>query len=255
MIVNNIKKENKMCLLAICIDRKASLQDLYKGWSSNNDGGGIAWMGENRKVEYIKGIKSVEELHNLILATPLPLIYHLRLKSIGAIDPLLTHPFEISADSPLKLYNQCKSVLFQNGTETWYDKYLAAAGLETPIGEDGKETAMSDSRAIAMCLSRSKNNKFLKHASGKFVVAGYKNAKDVQWIRYYGDFTEDDGILYSNTHWKYKTHIQQHCQTHYGHGCGDSDYDGYAYNRVETQSAAPEAKKKSHRQTIRYPNH
>ncbi len=245
-----------MCCLLIAVDRKPSIQDVHKMWTSNGDGGGLCYVNKEGKNEYIKGIQNPQEFYNLMVATELPFVAHFRLKSIGAIDPLLTHPFEISEKSELKTYNQTDNrLLLMNGTETWWDKYLSASGLEPTVDKDGKEEPISDSRAIAMVLSRAKNNKFLKHASGKFVVLGYKNKKDKHCIRFYGDFTEDDGILYSNTHWKYKTHVQQHCQTHYGHGCGDSDYDGYAYNRVETQSAAPEAKKKSHRQTIRYPNH
>ena len=210
-----------MCLLAIAINKKPTLEIIRKAWITNDDGSGIVWVNSQRKVEYIKGIESAEELFNLVQATELPFVFHLRLASVGGTNKLLTQPFEISGESPLKLYNQCDKVLLQNGTDSDWKKCLAASGQEIPLEKDGAEQPMSDTRGIAMILSKHKNFNFLDTASGKFVVVGYRSATDENAFRYFGDFTEDDGILYSNTFWRYKVVSQQsnfhgHHQT--GHG-------------------------------------
>ncbi len=106
----------------------------------------------------------------------------------------------------MRLHNtQCDRVLFQNGTEYLWDKYLAASGLDEPTDKDGKLQPMSDSRAFAMILSQHKNNKFLHFFESRFVVVGYNSATDENAFRYYGNFTEEDGILYSNMEWKWKS--------------------------------------------------
>ena len=195
-----------MCLLAIALDKKPTLEILRKAWNTNDDGAGIAWVPkDSRKVEYIKGIKSVAELHEIIQATPLPFVFHLRLASIGGIHEMLTQPFEISKESELNVHNQCDKVLFHNGTETFWDRYFDAAGLDIPVRPNSTTPQpMSDTRGIAMILSNHKTYKFMKHLLGKFVIVGYKSDKDTHPFRSYGDFTEEDGILYSNTHWKWK---------------------------------------------------
>jgi hypothetical protein len=209
-----------MCLIAICVDQKMTLEAIRRAFFENDDGASITWMNDKRKVEYIKGISSVEEIYNLSLATELPFVIHFRKTSTGLkTDPLLTHPFEISKESPLKLYGETERVLIHNGTEVDWRKCLAASGLSIPKDKDGKPQDMSDTRAIAMILSQHKNNNFLHSATGKFVVIGHNSVTDEQAFRYYGDFSEEDGILYSNLIWKWsKT---------YGW------YDGKNYNNLE----------------------
>ncbi len=226
-----------MCLLAIAINKKPTLEIIRKAWITNDDGAGIVWVNKDRKVEYIKGIESAEELFNISQATELPFAFHLRLASVGGVNKLLTQPFEISGDSPLKLYNQCDKVLLQNGTDSDWKKCLAASGQEIPLEKDGAEQPMSDTRGIAMILSKHKNFNFLDAASGKFVVVGYRSATDENAFRYFGDFTEDDGIIYSNTFWRYKVVSSSQNSVHFGsqHGHGlhqqsdwrDDEYAAY----------------------------
>ena len=80
---------------------------------------------------------------------------------------------------------------------------------------------MNDTRAVAMILSQHKDNSFLRIASGKYVAVGYHSDTDLISFRIYGDFTEDNGIFYSNQLWKYKnSHV-----TYYGHGVHRQDWD------------------------------
>ena len=193
-----------MCLIILAVDKKPDMEIVRRAFLDNDDGASITWVNDKRKVEYIKGITTAEEVYNLSLATELPFVIHFRKTSTGLkTDPLLTHPFEISKDSPLKLYGETDRVLIHNGTEVDWRKCLAASGLTIPKDKAGLPQDMSDTRAIAMILSQHKNNDFLFAATGKFVVVGYGSPTDERAFRYYGDFQEDDGILYSNLLWKW----------------------------------------------------
>lgn len=208
-----------MCLLAISLTKKPSLDILRRAWCANSDGAGVAWVNSKKKVEYIKGISSVEELYNITQAAELPFVFHLRLQSFGGFDKLLTHPFEITKESKLEFYGECDRALFHNGTEKSYKWAMSAAGIENTKDKDGKEEPLSDTRAIAMILAGHKNNNFLHDASGKFVVVGPKHPNDEHFIRYYGDFDEEDGIFYSNLLWKYRTDFYN------GHGSGNHGHN------------------------------
>lgn len=190
-----------MCLIAICIQKKPSREIIHKGWDSNSHGAGIAWVNKDRKAQYVKGLTSADEVYKYVEKLSLPFVIHFRLASAGGKDPLLTHPFEISKGSPLALAGEANKVLIHNGHESDWKKCLAASGVDV----DAIKTPLSDTRAIAMIIARHKNSDFLKIASGKFVTVGYDDAEDKNKIRYWGDFDEEDGILYSNTHWKWRS--------------------------------------------------
>jgi len=49
-----------MCIIAVCKDRKLSLEEIDYGWTRNPDGGGIGWV-ENGRVNYIKGLMTLED--------------------------------------------------------------------------------------------------------------------------------------------------------------------------------------------------
>lgn len=238
-----------MCLISICIERRMTLEEMCKAWFINGDGAGIVWMNDKTcRVEYIKGITEVTELYEHSKAMDLPHVIHFRLASIGGKDELLTQPFEISKDSPLKLHGSCERVLLMNGTDIRWRFALAAAGLTIPLDEKGKEEGMSDTRAFAMILSQHKNNEFLRNSTGalgKFVDLGFhKNDKDnpKSWIRHYGDFDEDDGILYSNLKWKWSGY-------HYQRTKFDDDEDWRGNSEFGAEAAA-ELKKKDKKLSV-----
>jgi hypothetical protein len=192
-----------MCLIALNVDKKMSYGNLKKAWEANSHGAGFIWMNKDKKAQYIKGIETLEELYELVQNTELPFVIHLRVASVGGINPFLTQPFEITEKSELRLEGEANRVLVHNGTEQQWKMCLAAAGFRLPRDKDGKEEPISDSRAIAMILSRHKNNDFLHIASGRFVVIGHSFEGDENAFRFFGEFSEEDGIFYSNNNWKY----------------------------------------------------
>lgn len=190
-----------MCCLIAC-HKRLDLETVKKIWNINDDGGGIGWF-EKDKAKYIKGITSPEELFNLIEKTPLPQIVHFRLHSVGGYSGLLTHPFEVTRESKLRLKGEANRLLFHNGHDSDFNKYIAAANLHQK-----DKSPMSDTRAIAMVVSNN-NEKFLQVASGKFILLDATCHK----IKLFGDFTElpeFPGIAFSNTIWKYRVKVT-HC--------------------------------------------
>jgi len=199
-----------MCLIAICVKKKPSAEIIRAGWESNSHGAGIAFLNrKTRQAEYLKSISSADDLIKVVEATPLPFVLHFRLASVGGKDELLTHPFEVTEKSELKKSGSAEKLLIHNGTESDWKKCLFAADISY-----GDDEPMSDTRAVAMIIAKNKNNRFLEIASGKYVVIGFEDKKDDIGIRYYGDFEENDSILYSNTYWEYR--LKKSHQTYSG---------------------------------------
>ena len=159
--------------------------------------------------EYRKGL-NLTEIKEWVDKTPLPFVVHFRASSIGGKSLLLSHPFEVTESSDLSWQGEAEQLLVQNGTYSDYEMLMLAAGIENP---DDK-LPMSDSRAIAMILSKlepDKQNLFLKKMSlagrhgscmtgQKFILIDAKTKQ----FKMAGDFTLEDGMYFSNTYWKYK---------------------------------------------------
>ena len=214
-----------MCLILLAADKKPSQDILSKAWKTNSHGAGIAWVDEKtREAHYVKGINSLDELSVYVNKTELPFVIHFRLASVGGISDELTQPFEVTPTSDLNLTGKCKNLLMHNGTEPDWKKCLIASGIRIPLNEGRIVEPMSDSRAIAMIISNHKDLQFLYSATGKFVVIGYRNETDQHAFRYFGDFTEKDGIFYSNLIWEWKG------STYYGgHKTSSSYYHNTEY--------------------------
>lgn len=198
-----------MCLLAVFLKRP-DLQTIQKIGQVNRDGFGLGFYNKDKKCEYYKGIKTVEEIWELTKDIPIPFVFHARLASQGGKDLLLTHPFEITEQSELKLSGECDKLLFHNGHSNLFDNYALAADVD--IKEVGP---MSDTRAFAMICSKHRDNgyKFLKSLNNKFVIMDAKAGK----FQLVGEFIHDEeaGAYYSNTFWKYRnttgcTYAQYH---------------------------------------------
>jgi hypothetical protein len=175
-----------------CKKTKPSLDIINKCHDCNSDGIGVAWFKGN-KVAYKKGLKPGDAF-NLIQTLQLPFSMHFRMASCGGKDPLLNHPFEIDRKSPLVMEGECEQILLHNGHWGDWEKCLAAANIYPD-----KDDIMSDTRAIAMLLHN--NMRFIEHIHGKFLVMD--GATQTTSITPFTDFTEIDGILYSNTFWQY----------------------------------------------------
>lgn len=213
-----------MCVILLCTKNRPNTKILEKCERTNKDGAGIMWLNENNMGQYKKGIQSHKEVYDLIQNLNFPFVIHFRSASIGGTNKLLCHPFEVTPTSELRLEGECDKLLVHNGHIHSWKLLLAASGLEEP------DEIMSDSRAIAMIVSKN-NTRFLSKVSsekGRFVYLGSRIDEDPEetskrfW--YYGDFTEEDGILYSNIYWKYEKGYFQGS----GHYCvGLSESEGW----------------------------
>ena len=86
-----------------------------------------------------------------------------RWASVGGGEPLLCHPFPVTAEAALGYEGVCRSVLFHNGTwGNWENGQEIIGELDGP---------MSDSRAVA-ALVHHKGTKPLKKMPGRWAVTG-----------------------------------------------------------------------------------
>ena len=166
-------------------------------YASNSHGAGIAWAVGN-KVRWKKGL-DLPGIKAALAAIPLttPFVMHFRITSVGPTCPELTHPFPIDMESSVENEGEANSVLFQNGTYgSWEDKLLAAVvhkGTELP------PPPWSDSRALAVvCAAYGSNILYMLGNSSRFCVFTAGATPDKRSMKLIGDWTERDGIHYSN---------------------------------------------------------
>jgi predicted glutamine amidotransferase len=200
-----------MCIIAITKDRMLTQEEFENCWNHNPDGFGMAWhsLYKNGKqaINYVKGKMEHDEAWKLYQGIKnTQMILHFRIKTAGDVCSELTHPFLISPTSPNCLeYRGDIPILFHNGSQySWQDDCL-----DYVLKSEKRVTGnMSDSRWIAMDIgSRTDKHEIiiemLQQKQGKFVLMETKK------ITYIGDFTEEDGVFFSNTTYKtarsYKT--------------------------------------------------
>ena len=182
-----------MCVIAVCIERRLSEEEIEMGWDKNPDGAGIGWVEDGRTV-YMKGLMEKEEFiktyRNIDI---LPHIVHLRDASTGIpVNPKLTHPFIVSEKSPIRLrYRGIKPVIFHNGTiKDWmnyYEMFIRSKGINI------REDSLSDTRIMAMIWAEKGEETFYILAPGRVAVL-YPSGE----IKRYGEWFEKDGIFLSN---------------------------------------------------------
>ena len=217
-----------MCVCLVVKSNRPSLDILTKCDNTNSDGMGIGYF-KNKQVHYKKGFTSVQELFNFIQDIPLPFSVHFRLASCGGKNPLLIHPFEINRSSPLKMEGVCDKALFHNGHLSDHEKLLAAASIYP-----AKDEVMSDTRAIAMIMDN--NLKFVEHLHGKYVIMD--GATGLISITPFNDFTEIDGIYYSNTYWQHSGSHKNYYSGSYRYNIGGWDEDS-EFQRENTTTISP----------------
>ena len=172
-----------MCVVLICPPKqRPDLTILRACHAANPHGAGVAWR-EQRRIHWRKAL-TPGELNHLIQRVPGELIIHFRWASVGGIEPLLCHPFPVTAEAALGYEGFCKSVLFHNGTWGNWESALGVTGdLDGP---------MNDSRAAA-ALVHHKGAKLLKRLPGRWAVMDSKE------IALFGDWQPWRGLLVSNT--------------------------------------------------------
>lgn len=199
--------------------KKPTLEILQKCEDKNPHGGGMAFFIKGKKhPQYIKSL-TAKEIFERIQTIELPFAIHFRYASVGGRSPFLTHPFEISAKSELKIRGNAPKLLMHNGHISDWEVYLDASNP----GDYPDKYLMSDTRAIAMII-RDNNEKFLKRLNGYYVVID-GTGKDEYRFKLFGSFIEEDGILYSNMQWKWYTKSTP---------CHNRVSSGYPWNTMDS---------------------
>lgn len=188
-----------MCLLAVCENGIMPEDNFREAFRINDDGFGFAWIFKG-KLNYLKGFMDVDKAWDAYKAFSkeklFPHVIHFRLGS-PTLD-LLTHPFDITTDSELKLSNiTTGNVLFHNGVIAgWKDRmWDAIASIKSiPKGP------VIDTR-VAAILCACYGEDVFRFIEGKFVIFGPDTLSRI------GDFEEDTeipGIWFSNKSYKVK---------------------------------------------------
>lgn len=182
-----------MCIIAICINRKLSENEINASWEKNPHGAGIGWV-EDGEVNYIKGLMTLEDFKKEYeKISLLPHIVHFRDASTGMlVNEKLTHPFIIGDISEIPLrYRGLEPVLFHNGTiDRWkqlYESYIKRKGIEI------REDELSDTRVIAIIWKEEGKKTYDFVAPGRVTILCPSGD-----ISTYGEWIEKNGIYLSN---------------------------------------------------------
>jgi hypothetical protein len=181
-----------MCVIVVCEKGLRLTKDKFDScFSSNSHGAGFAWM-VNKKLGWKKGFMKAEDAWEFYQTiNKFPHVAHFRLSSAGGVMDTLTHPFLITADSPIEMEGMSKkSLLFHNGTISGWREMVMMLSLVNRKVPDGD---MSDTRAMAMAVSIL-GDKILD--GGKYVIASPTE------FTTYGSWDEKEGIYYSNLYWE-----------------------------------------------------
>jgi hypothetical protein len=187
-----------MCIAIVCDSNKPTLEQLINSEISNHDGGGIAWV-ENNKVHWKKNLKA-NEIFQISQEKELPQLIHFRLASVGGVNPFLCHPFPITLTADPELEGEADAVLVHNGGYSAWNKMLIDLITIHKIVPRGP---ISDTRVMAMFAAHVGNTEVLQYLDEK--VAVLKSDKTVE-IYKIDSWTIENGIYYSNNTYKYNTY-------------------------------------------------
>ena len=159
-----------MCLLAVCESGTLPEANFRSAFKINDDGFGFAFRHKD-KLNYMKGFMDVDEawgVYSAFSREPIyPHVIHFRLGS-PTVD-LLTHPFDITIDSELKLTNSTDgNVLFHNGViSDWKDRVW---DMFVAIGKIPEGPIIDTRMAAIMCAKFGED--IFRFINGKFVIFG-----------------------------------------------------------------------------------
>lgn len=185
-----------MCVIAIYRAKREKEENLQQMAIDNPDGTGVVFYKDGMP-HYKKGL-DIKEVLKLNEDLPFPYAFHFRLVTVGE-NKLLTHPYEVTPESALKMEGSAESLLMHNGHWSDWDEALLTHALNS--GKDIPKGDWSDSRAMAYLggiigtnmlkmLSSQKIAIFNKNKSITVLGSGWENEKDA---------------LYSNKNWEWKT--------------------------------------------------
>lgn len=187
-----------MCCVIIYLKKgvKISKDELKDAFDYNDDGGGIAWV-KNEKVYYSKGYKTFKEFYNenvnIIDDDSIERVIHFRITSRGETSAAQCHPFLLSDnkdDMALLNYEGKTTVLFMNGT-IFNQKLISglndtASYIINNLYDNGYDFKMID-----------------KDTGAKWAIV------ESTGVSLFGDFEEDNGVYYSNLYhrWNYWSNL------------------------------------------------
>lgn len=213
-----------MCVIA-CSPRGVSFPDentIRKMWYANDDGAGFCYEMDGR-VHIEKGfmnvddyVKAVDALRE-IAGEDTPAIFHFRIGTAGGNTQQNTHPFPIANN-----YGKLKELSYIG------DLAVAHNGC-IPIDND---TGVSDTMTYIknyLSLYRKLDKHFYQNKIFQRAIEEQTKSKlafldEKGIITTIGNFTEIDGILYSNTFWQFRGNRTSGSYHSYG-GWGGTVYD------------------------------
>ena len=181
-----------MCIIVICEKRHPSLNELLEMQRVNSDGAGVAWREENY-VRWKKGLNA-KEVYELIQKIDYPYVIHFRLATCEK-SPYLCHPFPVTHNVEMALEGKADRVLFHNGVWTNWRELCLQAVMKKNI--DFLQGKVSDTRALAWFVYHY-GSSVLNLLNEKVVIFSNKKI-----LRFGEGWIEEDGITYSNKHYKY----------------------------------------------------
>lgn len=155
-----------MCIIVACENRCLTKEEFDCCFDGNHHGVGFGWRIGSTNY-YKKGFMKLDVAWEVYQTVPLPHIAHFRLASAGGVCPELTHPFVVSAESPIAMeWQGPEKLLFHNGTITdWKTMLFSIAAMigHLPEGE------MSDTRFVALAYHYMGQDVF-RFFSSKFAI-------------------------------------------------------------------------------------
>ena len=203
-----------MCVIfKVAPGEQLTADEIEAAGFQNDDGWGIAWLGEGGLVQWEKGIDTKEMSEALEGLKDVEYIAHARLATAGDASESLTHPFPVTANAGLALSGQARQVLFHNGH--WFKWEEALAGLQALDRMLGKipDGEWSDSRLLAYLAAR-----YGDGAKPAFSDAGKVAIIGPEGVKLYGSFDKvRPGVVASNLHWDI---YAGYAYSEYSHGWG-----------------------------------
>lgn len=144
-----------MCVIYACIKSAPSQYMMDTAAEYNDDGAGIAWLGDREKdgkktkvVFWEKGLGlKPKDIIAKLKDKPFPYLIHLRKASEGGVSEALCHPFPVSAHAETWAEGSAPSVLCQNGTWSAWKNEVRDAVYKSKAKFPGGE--WNDTRALA----------------------------------------------------------------------------------------------------------
>lgn len=191
-----------MCVIAykaknVKFPSKSRIREM---WEANSDGAGIMWRGnEDNKIYFVKGFMQLKKLEKWIKKNrkwlnDVECALHFRITTHGGTMEGNCHPFvcDINTDSHL-LSGSADCVLMHNGV--------------LPVIPRSKD--ISDSAELALRIGSFEDPMLAMDCIGEFVSASNRViVMSKNDTKFYGGkwvSVEDDGILYSNDYFNYKS--------------------------------------------------